>query len=82
MFIFSPVFTVSEAMQTVDMVYLWLGVFVLDVCVFSLTVRKTQKLRKDVPSRIVAVIMRDGKACFASRSVWIVTSVCFRCSIL
>lgn len=81
MFIFSSVFIVREPGKTVDMVYLWLGVFVLDVCVFSLTVRKTLKLRKDVPSRIVAVIMRDGKAYFAS-SVWIVTSACFRCSIL
>lgn len=42
------------------MVYLWLGVFMFDVCVFSLTLRKTLELRKDTSNGIVTVVMRDG----------------------
>lgn len=43
------------------MVYLWLGVLVLDISVFSLTLWKTLQLQKDIPGGIATVIMRDGE---------------------
>ncbi|KAF9058426.1 hypothetical protein BDP27DRAFT_587039 [Rhodocollybia butyracea] len=46
--------------QGLHMVYLWLGVLVVDLIVFSLTLRKTLQLFKDIPGGIVTVIMRDG----------------------
>ncbi|KAF9058424.1 hypothetical protein BDP27DRAFT_1432812 [Rhodocollybia butyracea] len=43
-----------------DLVYLWLGVSVLDLSVFFLTLLKTLKLRRETQGGVVTVLMRDG----------------------
>ncbi|KAE9386552.1 hypothetical protein BT96DRAFT_1005978 [Gymnopus androsaceus JB14] len=47
-----------------DMVYTWVGVVVFDICVFSLTLWKTMKLRNKYFSGIASMIMRDGAMYF------------------
>ncbi|KAE9399762.1 hypothetical protein BT96DRAFT_1019317 [Gymnopus androsaceus JB14] len=55
---------VDTAQQGLHMVYTWVGVVVFDICVFSLTLWKTMRLRNDYFSGIASVIMRDGAAYF------------------
>lgn len=40
---------------------LWIGVLVFDSLVFGLTLSKTMALRRDCPSGLWTLIMRDGK---------------------
>jgi len=46
--------------QGLHLVYLWLGVSVLDLSVFFLTLLKTLKLRRETQGGVVTVLMRDG----------------------
>lgn len=48
-------------MNYADMAVLTIGVVVLDILVFALTLRKTMILRRNSPSNLWTVFMRDGK---------------------
>ncbi|KIK59081.1 hypothetical protein GYMLUDRAFT_245518 [Collybiopsis luxurians FD-317 M1] len=54
--------TVFSKSQGFYLTYLWIGLSAFDLCVFSLTLRKTLGFSKaDTPGGIMTVIMRDGK---------------------
>ncbi|KAJ3748588.1 hypothetical protein DFH05DRAFT_1473272 [Lentinula detonsa] len=56
-----PSFSNTQGLPT-DFAYLWIGIFVLDICVIILTLWKTVHLYRSgyVPGGIGALIMRDG----------------------
>jgi hypothetical protein len=57
-------YTVSGALH---LVYTWIGVFVFDICVFSLTLWKTWRMRRDrIPGGIGSIMMRDGLMYFVA----------------
>ncbi|KAF5381177.1 hypothetical protein D9757_009446 [Collybiopsis confluens] len=47
--------------RALHMVYIWIGIFIFDICVFALTVYKTLKMwRENSRGGIGMIIMRDG----------------------